>query len=208
MGWIGLILLIASFWFFGFWPTIFITIVLLGVTLIFKVCNVISSTETALEDYNNSQLRFVYCDANGEVTTRKLTQWTESTDYVEGFCLTRRDVRTFRKDRIVSFLDGTDSLLSFPKRRPRSRYTVRNPSDQRPQILFTGFSSAKRAELESIANSAELHVVQSVTKSLSYLCVGPNAGPAKIEKAQWQQVYILNEEQFHHLLETGELIET
>lgn len=73
------------------------------------------------------------------------------------------------------------------------------------QICFTGFSSSERKQLEREAEEAHLEVVKSVTKSLRYLIIGPNAGPAKIEKAKAQEVVILNKDQFHNMLETGEL---
>jgi NAD-dependent DNA ligase len=73
------------------------------------------------------------------------------------------------------------------------------------QICFTGFSPGERTQLESEAEEAHLEVVKSVTKSLRYLVTGPNAGPAKLQKAKEQEVVIINVEQFHNMLQTGEL---
>jgi NAD-dependent DNA ligase len=73
------------------------------------------------------------------------------------------------------------------------------------QICFTGFSVTERKELESEAEEAHLEVVTSVTKSLRYLVTGPNAGPAKLQKAKEQEVVLMNAEQFRNMLETGEL---
>lgn len=73
------------------------------------------------------------------------------------------------------------------------------------QVCFTGFSAGEKAELTSLALSANLEVVASVTKSLAFLCAGENAGPAKLEKAATQGNHILTREQFLHLLETGEV---
>ena len=47
--------------------------------------------------------------------------------------------------------------------------------------------------------------VKTVTQSLRYLVTGPNAGPTKLQKAREQEDVILNTDQFHIVLETGEL---
>lgn len=73
------------------------------------------------------------------------------------------------------------------------------------QICFTGFSAAERKRLEDKAEGAHLEVVKTVTHSLRYLVTGPNAGPAKLQKAREQEVVLLNAEQFRAMLETGEL---
>ncbi|MBX9859005.1 MAG: hypothetical protein K2Y20_05355 [Sphingomonas sp.] len=43
---------------------------------------------------------FVYSDADGVVTDRRIRNWRSRYAYIEGFCLDRREKRTFRKDRI------------------------------------------------------------------------------------------------------------
>ena len=84
---------------------------------------------------------------------------------------------------------------------PRTHKHRKNASE----ICFTGFSDATRAQLEQEARDAHLEVVKSVTKSLRYLVTGPNAGPAKLAKAQEQEVVLLDVMQFRNMLETGEL---
>lgn len=74
------------------------------------------------------------------------------------------------------------------------------------QICFTGFSAAEKIELIELAQAAKLEVVSSVTKGLAFLCVGENAGPAKLQKAKEQNNHIMSKEQFLHLLDTGEII--
>lgn len=74
-----------------------------------------------------------------------------------------------------------------------------------PEVCFTGFSPSRRERLEEDARAARLEVVTTVTRSLKYLVTGPNAGPAKLQKARQQNVTLLNADQFHDLLETGEL---
>jgi NAD-dependent DNA ligase len=73
------------------------------------------------------------------------------------------------------------------------------------QICFTGFSGPERKQFEDEAEEAHLEVVKTVTRSLRYLVTGPNAGPAKLKKAREQEVILLNADQFHAMLETGEL---
>jgi len=72
-------------------------------------------------------------------------------------------------------------------------------------ICFTGFGVIEKAEFSSQATAAGLHVVGSVTKELVYLCFGDNPGEAKLQKAQAQNVQLLDRLQFLALLETGEL---
>jgi BRCT domain type II-containing protein len=45
---------------------------------------------------------------------------------------------------------------------------------------------------------------KSVTKNLSLLCIGPNAGPVKLQKAKDNQATILNPDQLNRMFETGE----
>lgn len=72
-------------------------------------------------------------------------------------------------------------------------------------VCFTGFSATEKAELSQLAQTANLEVVGSVTKGLAFLCVGENAGPAKLQKAKEQGNHIMSKEQFLYLLDTGEI---
>jgi NAD-dependent DNA ligase len=73
------------------------------------------------------------------------------------------------------------------------------------QVCFTGFSTTEKTELTALAEGAKLEVVGAVTKNLAFLCVGLNAGPAKLAKAREQGVLVLQRSQLLHLLETGEV---
>lgn len=83
------------------------------------------------------------------------------------------------------------------------------PSTPKPagaEICFTGFSVAEKAALSSQAEATNgLRVVTSVTKGLRYLCVGDNPGDAKLQKANSQNVQLLDRIEFAQLIETGEL---
>lgn len=77
---------------------------------------------------------------------------------------------------------------------------------KRIQICFTGFGTSERARLEMQASAVlGLEVKPSVTKTLRYLCIGPDAGPSKVDKARAQGVTVLNAHDFNRLCETGEL---
>lgn len=150
-------------------------------------------------------LRFVYRNAAGESRQRELKKWEEVGHYITGFSIGDGAVRTFRKDRISEYLDGAAGLLEHPFASAPPRIEKDRPVDQRSQICLTGFSAELRAELEQKCTDAGLVVRKSVTPSLTYLCTGPKAGWAKIEKSRAQNVYIVSEEQLHLLMETGEL---
>lgn len=77
--------------------------------------------------------------------------------------------------------------------------------DTRLQVCFTGFNTSKKQELIDLTNNDIFKVVSSVTKKLDFLCAGENAGPKKIEKAEEQGVQFLTENQFTHIMETGEI---
>lgn len=78
-------------------------------------------------------------------------------------------------------------------------------ADNRDQICFTGFRPNEREKLWEIANDAGMKVVKSVTKKLTFLCIGENPGPSKLKKSKDQDVVIMNEQQFLNMLQTGEM---
>ena len=74
-----------------------------------------------------------------------------------------------------------------------------------PQVCFTGVSASVKDELSLLAESVQLKVVTSVTKSLMMLVVGPNAGPEKLKKAQAQGTLVASVESFRDFVSTGEM---
>ena len=154
-----------------------------------------------------AQLLFSYLGADGVTSKRALKDWSEEGHYLKGFDTTVGQVRTFRKDRIVEYFDDAAQFLASPRgvAPPRLRSGPPRPKDERPQILFTGFAAVQRAHLEQLSDAAGLCVVKSVTQALVFLCAGPRAGPAKVQQARLQRVYIVREPALHALLETGEL---
>lgn len=155
-------------------------------------------SETAL-------LSFMYCNGAGELKRRDLNRWQETGRYIKGFSLGDGQVLTFRKDRVREYYDGCEHHLRHPITEPPPRLSRDRPADAQPQILFTGFAKAMRAELETLAAEAGLQVVASETKFLVFLCCGTNAGPAKVERARQKNAFILDEPALRNLLETGEI---
>lgn len=54
--------------------------------------------------------RFTYADRDGVVTERQISNWRSYDAYIEGFCLNRREGRTFRKDRIAEWSSASEGL--------------------------------------------------------------------------------------------------
>lgn len=153
-------------------------------------------------------LHFLYQNAKGEKKQYEVANWTEAGHYIEGYALNAQAFRTFRKDRVLEYLNDGGLLLKDPRppappKITRSKAPAHDPNV--PQILFTGFGKDHRANLEQQAGSAGLRVTKTVTQALTFLCAGPNAGPKKVAKAKEQHVYIVTEHQLFVLLETGEL---
>lgn len=156
-------------------------------------------------EFAQNVLKFEYEDADGRTSTRTIKNWVEDPVYIEGFCLDKNAVRTFRKDRIIVYLDGTQYLLENP-------LPISEESEEKEafivvkrQILFTGFSKSERAFLEQKARDHGFIVCQSVTVSLDYICTGKNAGYAKIEDARSRGATELDVTEFEQLIETGEV---
>lgn len=150
-------------------------------------------------------LRFAYVNTQGEVSHRELSQWQESGHYIRGHCMSSNVVKTFRKDRVQQYLDGCDSLLVDPYAPPPPKPAPEAPQESRPQILFTGFAKAERAAFEAQAAAAGLAVVSTVTKNLTFLACGGNAGPAKVEKSRQQGTFVVPAKYLDELLTSGQL---
>lgn len=144
-------------------------------------------------------LRFVYEDSQGNVTAREVSSWHDDGTYIEGYCHKAREVRTFRRDRVVEFLEGEELLgpLQVDPCLTVSRVPI--------EILFTGFSAGRRKELEALAEEMGLTVRKTVTNKLFFLCAGPKAGASKLSTARLQGSTILSEDEFRKLLATGEV---
>lgn len=148
-----------------------------------------------------SIIRFHYNgDPDGKI--REVADWKESSKYLEGKDIADGVYKTFRKDRVLAYLDGAEGQLRDPNPEPPV-FKPSAPPDQRPHIIFTGFLKQQRAALEVRAEAAGMRVCTKVTQRCLFLVKGDNAGPAKVAAARQLSAYILNEAQFDALLETG-----
>lgn len=151
-------------------------------------------------------LQFLYTNAAGETKLREVSNWSEEGHYIVGNDANAGGApRTFRKDRIAQYLNGCEAALSTPHAGPPPKLSRSAPEEVRPQILFTGFGAALRADLEQQCAASGLNVVKTVTQHLVFLCAGPNAGPSKIAKARVQGAFIVTESDLPELLESGVL---
>ncbi|MFO3797954.1 MAG: BRCT domain-containing protein, partial [Anaerolineales bacterium] len=128
--------------------------------------------------------------------------------------------KTYRKDRVIEYLEGQELLLNdaappVPKSKPRlnsldivnvaaaARPDPIPTTDGQNQILFTGFNASLREELEQKAVNFGLKVMKTAGKTLTFLCYGDNAGPAKVEKARVAGAFIIDSDQFLSMIQTG-----
>ncbi|MGI2873801.1 BRCT domain-containing protein [Vibrio fluvialis] len=73
------------------------------------------------------------------------------------------------------------------------------------EVCVSGFDKDKRAALEEEAKRTGMIVRTNMTKKLTVLCVGPNAGPAKFEQALKDDILIMTEDEFFSMLSAGVL---
>lgn len=167
-----------------------------------------------------ADIEFNYRDSGGHDSHRHVGVEAVDDEYFEGHCYTANDTRTFVIGRVRGKVTDIDTGELLPPKKwadgvrndPRNSGVVKNrgwksqdaieeEERERPvEILFTGFSKERRAELEEQAEIFELVVRKNVTKGLKYLCAGPNAGPAKLAQAADAGVQIIDESEFVQLL--------
>lgn len=161
------------------------------------------------DDHAIGTITFNYVDARGRESHRTVEVTAVDDEYFEGLCFTAGETRTFAIGRVQGkVMDvSTGQLLTAEQWATQARQHPLNgvvgmggdwkhddldsddendlgtPPRRPVEILFTGFPKAQRQELEDLADLRGWKVVQSVTVGLTYLCTGPNAGPAKIEQA-------------------------
>ena len=130
----------------------------------------------------------------------------------------RGDTRTFRTDRMRGDLTDMETgelvpikrLVASVHTRARMEYRPTGPvlkpitkKQRQTAVLFTGFSTRRRGELEALADSADWSVRASVGSTLDYLVIGKNGGPSKVAKAEELGVTVIDEETFLALASSG-----
>lgn len=105
----------------------------------------------------------------------------------------------FSSDEIMAMSEADGWHWVYEHRPPAK------PKHEALEICFTGFGVSERTELEKLASIQGMTVRTSVTTSLKFLCIGENAGPSKVKRAQSRGVTFLNREQFMELISDGVL---
>lgn len=172
------------------------------------------ATDSVKSKKSSNRISFTYEDAQGNITTREIRVDEVDDTYIEGYCYTAKDTRTFRLDRIIGLIEQDDEFYlpddwlekqGIVKKQTSSYSTKYKPKNL--EICFTGFSRHTREELEELAEMADFTVRKSITKNLNFLVTGDNAGPSKISKAIDVGATLLDEDEFREMIETGEIPE-
>jgi len=102
-------------------------------------------------------------------------------------------------------LSETDLSILTEKKGWEIVYSLKKKKEPKVEICFTGFAPNEKAQLIKVAEENKFHVAKSITVNLNFLCCGSNAGEMKIKKATEQNVILLSANEFHNLIETGEI---
>lgn len=163
----------------------------------------------------SNKIQFGYTDAGGNYTFRNVRVLSVDSEYLEARDLDKKSDRTFRVERIDDEIIDLETGEIVSKLNWLKQYNVTKIKHKEPiytshwdepivapkiEICFTGFTKAKRAELEEKAEKNGYLVRKSVTLNLNYLVCGKTAGPSKIAKANDSGVVILTEDEFLNLL--------
>lgn len=162
------------------------------------------------------RIKFAYKNAQGEMSERDVRFEYVSSAYIRGYCYFAEHERTFRLDRIYGLIEQTGEFFTVDEWLVLQGVAQLNKSAkeskpktklQKAEICFTGFSKNERYELEVLAELSTFAVRKSVTKNLSFLVIGDNAGKSKISDAKTKCVKILTVNDFRNMIETGEIPE-
>lgn len=165
-----------------------------------------SSPAPSMGDSSSGDLLiFEYQDEDGVVTMRTVEDWYEHDRAFTGYCNLRKAERTFLRRRVLEWYTGEDLLTPLRDLPPEPRRKERAAPVEVDDILFTGFSKAERARLEAAAEDNGLVVRSTVTRGLTYLVCGPNAGAAKIAQAEAEGAEILSAEEAEEMFNTDDL---
>lgn len=150
---------------------------------------------------------FIYINAKKVINAYSIYQVSESELHLQGICSRSNSLRTFRKDRVLKECSSLNEAISLLSDYPVSEheFLVSKPKKANLfEVCFTGFKKDDKERLTAIATENKMSVRSSVTQNLQVLCCGYNAGPTKVSAARMKGVIILDEKQFHSLIETGE----
>lgn len=167
------------------------------------------------------EFSFSYVDHQGQPSNRRVRVMgiasNDGRQYLDGYCLERNGMRTFRVDRVQGDLTDMETgelfnvynLLAATNKRRHMDFTPAKPAfawadmeeefadeEQSSSVLFTGFAKAQREALEAAAEAAGWVVRSTVGSTLDYLVIGPRAGQSKVAKAEELGVCVIDEDLF------------
>lgn len=163
---------------------------------------------------------FVYMNWHKEVSAYSLENYKENEDYFIGYVSQKKRVITFRKDRIIKeFVNFDDAqhyaenlpeeiFIQFDQKLNAIKRIPSKPIQHSLTFCFTGFSKAQKQALIDLTTQVGLRAIQDVTSKCDYLVMCENSktiGPSKRAKAESLGVKLIFENQFFHLIETGEI---
>ncbi|WP_239499070.1 BRCT domain-containing protein [Haemophilus influenzae] len=163
---------------------------------------------------------FVYMNWHKEVSAYSLENYKENEDYFIGYVSQKKRVITFRKDRIIKeFVNFDDAqhyaenlpeeiFIQFDQKLNAIKHILSKPIQHPLTFCFTGFSKAQKQALIDLTIQVGLRAIQDVTSKCDYLVMCENSktiGPSKRAKAESLGVKLIFENQFFHLIETGEI---
>ena len=163
---------------------------------------------------------FVYMNWHKEVNAYTLENHKENDDYFVGYVSQKKRVITFRKDRIIQEFPTIEDAQHYAENLPAEIFvlfdqklnaikrTPTTPIQHSITFCFTGFGKAQKQALMNLTAEVGLRAIQDVTSKCDYLVMCENSktiGPSKLVKAQSLGVKLIYENQFFHLIETGEI---
>ncbi|OCG19157.1 hypothetical protein A9G23_09445 [Gilliamella sp. App4-10] len=167
----------------------------------------------------SKDIEFSYSDANDDISYRllnlnKVLINQHSEIYFSGICAVRDQIRTFKVDCIISTIEYNYHDYSIKQFLTQVLQISNNAGSSRKKsktkketfdVHFTGFKQSDKKRLIKLAEEKDLTVRKSVTQNLQILCIGYNASKNKIEQAKNNNIPVMNQEEFLHFLETGEI---
>ncbi|MDG4866559.1 hypothetical protein P8631_00845 [Guyparkeria sp. 1SP6A2] len=155
---------------------------------------------------------FIYQNAKGEVRAHSIGGQRIQGAYLQGF--EGGKFRTFLLDRIIETYDDAGEMedwLDHHRANPPAPVAVSRPTDERIEVLFTGFPRDERELMEIEAGRHGMKVVKSVTQGLGILCVYGDLSPGrfelngKIPAAQDGGALVMDENDLQWLWDFGEI---
>lgn len=149
---------------------------------------------------SDRDLVFEYENTSGKRSIKRLVYFHDRGSQIYGRNDGEAMLKSYSKSRIIRQISGPWNDLPLYVAPPRPIAPPR-----RPDIVFTGFDTARRLELEAAATAAGYLVRREVSKKLAVLVCGPAPGPSKLRQAAAAGADIIREEDCANLFADGVL---